>query len=208
VEKLARSVGDAAGYSYISFDDDVLRASIEADPVGFVADLPDKVVLDEMQRVPKLFTALKVAIDRDRRPGRFILTGSANVLLLPRLADSLAGRLEILRLHPLAQSELAARQSNFLDLCLAMASRRNIRNDRAGILPNGLQQVAILLRLHDSPPIAVPFGIVTISKHWCSAMSETWPASARWKCYLVCLQWRPDKLRGCSMWRIWPRLFN
>jgi len=84
---LARSVGDAAGYSYISFDDDVLRASIEADPVGFVADLPDKVVLDEVQRVPKLFTALKVAIDRDRRPGRFILTGSANVLLLPRLAD-------------------------------------------------------------------------------------------------------------------------
>jgi len=80
-------VGDAAGYSYISFDDDVLRTSIEADPVGFVADLPDKVVLDDVQRVPKLFTALKVAIDRDRRPGRFILTGSANVLLLPRLAD-------------------------------------------------------------------------------------------------------------------------
>ncbi len=112
---LARSVGDAAGYSYISFDDDVLCASIQADPIGFVADLPDKVVLDEVQRVPELFTALKVAIDRDRRPGRFILTGSANVLLLPRLADSLAGRLEILRLHPLAQSELAAKQSNFLD---------------------------------------------------------------------------------------------
>ncbi len=113
---LARAVGDAAGYAYISFDDDVLRASVLSDPVGFVADLPDKVVLDEVQRVPELFTALKVAVDRDRRPGRFILTGSANVLLVPRLADSLAGRMEeILRLHPLAQSELAAQQPDFLD---------------------------------------------------------------------------------------------
>jgi predicted AAA+ superfamily ATPase len=129
---LARSVGDAAGYSYISFDDDVLRASIEADPVGFVADLPDKVVLDEVQRVPKLFTALKVAIDRDRRPGRFILTGYANVLLLPRLADSLAGRLEILRLHPLAQSELAARQSNFLDALFGDGFKANHKGHRSG----------------------------------------------------------------------------
>ncbi len=113
---LARAVGDRAGYAYLSFDDDVLRASAEADPAGFVGDLPDKVVLDEVQRVPALFTALKLAVDRDRRPGRFILTGSANVLLLPRLADSLAGRMEILRLHPLAQSELAGRQSRFLDV--------------------------------------------------------------------------------------------
>lgn len=112
---LARTVGDEVGYSYISFDDDVLRASVKADPVGFVADLPDKVVLDEVQRIPELFTALKVAVDRDRRPGRFILTGSANVLLVPKLADSLAGRMEILRLHPLAQSELAAKLPNFLD---------------------------------------------------------------------------------------------
>lgn len=112
---LARSVGDASGYSYISFDDDVLRASTQADPAGFLANLPDNVVLDEVQRVPELFTTLKVAIDRDRRPGRFILTGSANVLLLPRLADSLAGRMEILRLHPLAQSELTARPPHFLD---------------------------------------------------------------------------------------------
>lgn len=112
---LARAVGDAAGYAYISFDDDVRRASAQTDPVGFVADLPDHVVLDEVQRVPELFTALKAAVDRDRRPGRFLLTGSANVLLVPRLADSLAGRMEILRLHPLAQAELAAHRSGFLD---------------------------------------------------------------------------------------------
>lgn len=112
---LSRVVGDAAGYAYTSFDDDVLRAAAQADPVGFVADLPDKAVLDEVQRVPELFTTLKAAVDRDRRSGRFILTGSANVLLLPKLADSLAGRMEILRLHPLAQAELAARQPGFLN---------------------------------------------------------------------------------------------
>lgn len=68
-----------------------------------------------MQRVPKLFTALKVDVDRRRTPGRFLLTGSANVLLVPHLADSLAGRMEILRLFPLAQCELSRRKSRFLD---------------------------------------------------------------------------------------------
>lgn len=111
---LARAVGDKAGYAYVSFDNDVLRASVLADPLGFVADLPGKAVLDEVQRVPELFTALKAAVDRDRRPGRFILTGSANVLLVPRLADSLAGRMEILRLHPFAQAEMSGKQSSFL----------------------------------------------------------------------------------------------
>jgi predicted AAA+ superfamily ATPase len=100
---LARSVGAAKGYGYVSFDDDVALAAAQADPVGFVGDLPDRTVLDEVQRAPWLFTALKTAVDRERTPGRFILTGSANVLLVPKLADSLAGRMEILRLHPVAQ---------------------------------------------------------------------------------------------------------
>lgn len=112
---LARKIGDASGYVYITFDDDVLRAAAKADPVGFVADLHDRVILDEVQRVPELFTSIKATVDRDRTPGRFILTGSANVLLLPNLADSLAGRMEILRLHPLTQSELAGRPARFLD---------------------------------------------------------------------------------------------
>jgi predicted AAA+ superfamily ATPase len=94
---LACMVGDAAGYEYITFDDDVQLAAAQADPVGFVAGLPDRTVLDEVQRAPGLFLALKTAVDRGRRPGRFILTGSANVLLVPKLADSLAGRMEIHR---------------------------------------------------------------------------------------------------------------
>jgi predicted AAA+ superfamily ATPase len=113
---LARSVGDARDYSYFSFDDDVTLAAAEADPVGFVAELPERVVLDEVQRAPMIFAALKSAIDRRRTPGRFLLTGSANVLLLPTLSDSLAGRLGLLRLHPLAQCELAAHESRFIDL--------------------------------------------------------------------------------------------
>ena len=94
------------GYAYITFDDDAARNAARADPAGFVADLPARVVLDEVQRVPDLFAAIKLAIDRDRRPGRFVLTGSTNVLLVPALADSLAGRMQILRLHPLSQTEL------------------------------------------------------------------------------------------------------
>jgi predicted AAA+ superfamily ATPase len=116
---LAQVVGNPMGYAYISFDDDVARAAAEADPTGFVGDLPPRVIMDEVQRVPALFAALKVAVDRDRTPGRFLLTGSANVLLLPKLADSLAGRMAILRLHPLAQCELDRQPSRFLDTLFA-----------------------------------------------------------------------------------------
>ena len=112
---LARRVGESLGHAYLNFDDDVARRAAQADPAGFVADLPERVILDEVQRAPEIFAALKTAVDRQRMAGRFLLTGSANVLLLPKLADSLAGRMEILRLHPLAQCELERRPAGFLD---------------------------------------------------------------------------------------------
>jgi len=112
---LALHVGKRAGFTYLTFDDAVAREAATSDPIGLVANLPRHVILDEVQHVPQLFSALKAAIDRQRLPGRFILTGSANVLLLPKLSDSLAGRMAILRLHPLAQCELARRPSHFLD---------------------------------------------------------------------------------------------
>ena len=121
---LAREVGEGAGYAYVTFDDDVQRAAAEADPVGFVAELPALVVLDEIQRVPALFTSIKASVDRDRRSGRFILTGSANVLMVPKLADSLAGRMETLRLYPLAQAEIAGARSNFIDALFSARIRR------------------------------------------------------------------------------------
>ena len=96
-------------YTYFSFDDPVTRDGARADPTGFVADLPERVILDEVQRVPELFEAIKISVDRQRAPGRFLLTGSTNVFLVPQLSDSLAGRIQIVPLHPLTQYELTGR---------------------------------------------------------------------------------------------------
>lgn len=130
---LARLVGDKAGFSYLSFDDDVQRASAQADPVGYVAELPARVILDEVQRVPEIFTSLKAAVDTRREPGRFILTGSANVLLVPKLADSLAGRMDLLRLHPLAQVELAGEDSHFLSRLFTKGFKAGVSGRRLGL---------------------------------------------------------------------------
>jgi len=103
---LARMVGTPRGYAYINFDDNIARDAAQMDPAGFVANLPEHIILDEVQRAPELFTALKLEVDRRRVPGRFLLTGSTSVLLLSNLSDSLAGRMQVLRLHPFAQREL------------------------------------------------------------------------------------------------------
>ena len=114
---LAQAVAKKHGYTYFTFDDENVLRAARADPVGFCAELPERSVLDEVQRIPELFTSIKGLVDRDRRPGRLILTGSANVLLLPKLADSLAGRMEVLRLGPLTQVEMGARapETVFID---------------------------------------------------------------------------------------------
>ncbi len=110
---LAHSVGGKLGYHYITFDDDNQLQAAKADPIGFVQGLPEHTILDEIQRTPELFTAIKASVDQNRKPGRFILTGSANVLLLPKLADSLAGRMEIIHLRPLAQAEITGLKPTF-----------------------------------------------------------------------------------------------
>lgn len=129
---LARLLGERKGYAYFTFDDDVIRSAATSDPVGFVAELPQRAILDEIQRVPQLFTTLKATVDRQRSAGRFLLTGSANVLLVPKLADSLAGRMEIVRLFPLAQCELAGHRSRFLER--AFGASFKLRNcERLGV---------------------------------------------------------------------------
>jgi len=104
---------------YLTFDDPPTLAAASGDPVGFLAGLSCDVVLDEVQLVPSLFRPLKAAVDRDRRPGRLLLTGSAQVLLLPRLSESLAGRMEILTLWPLGQGEADGGGGSFVDLAFS-----------------------------------------------------------------------------------------
>jgi hypothetical protein len=104
-------VTNLAGYQaeYVTLDDPSVLAAARRDPVGFIDQFDDSVILDEVQRAPELFLPIKAAVDRDRRPGRFLLTGSANVLLIPSVADALVGRVEVLTLWPLSTAELQGR---------------------------------------------------------------------------------------------------
>ena len=105
---------NGARRTYLTFDDAGVLAAAKDDPAGFLAGLAGPVTLDEVQHLPELFPAIKAAVDRKRTAGRFLLTGSANVLLLPRLSESLAGRMEILTLWPLAQAEIEGRPDGCL----------------------------------------------------------------------------------------------
>jgi len=104
VQALARA---REGTRYVTLDDATTLASAESDPTGFVRrGGGGLLVVDEVQKAPGLLPAIKVEVDRDRRPGRYVLTGSARVLTLPQVSESLAGRMEIMQLRPLAQSEI------------------------------------------------------------------------------------------------------
>lgn len=95
----------ARGAPFLSLDDAATLAAVRADPAAFVRGA-NRLVIDEVQRAPELILAIKSEVDRDTRAGRFLLTGSADVLTLPRIMDSLAGRAGVVRLYPLAQAEI------------------------------------------------------------------------------------------------------
>jgi predicted AAA+ superfamily ATPase len=117
---LVRQVAEnsSGGFRYLTLDDALTLLSAQEDPVGMIRSL-DRAVIDEIQRAPGLLLAIKQSVDEDRRPGRFLLTGSANVMALPTVADSLAGRMETLSLLPLSQSEIAGQSTNWLDRVFA-----------------------------------------------------------------------------------------
>lgn len=102
-----------AEMDYYTLDNATTLDAARQDPVGFVRRM-DRAIIDEVQRAPELLLAIKESVDTDQRPGRFLLTGSANLMTLPRVADSLAGRMEVVRLLPLAQSEIRTSGSSFL----------------------------------------------------------------------------------------------
>ena len=109
---------------FITFDDANVLAAAKADPTGFLSSCPEPLALDEIQRVPELFLAIKASVDRNRAPGRFLLSGSANVLFLPRFADSLAGRMEVMTLWPFSQGELEGVREGFIDAVFASRLQR------------------------------------------------------------------------------------
>jgi predicted AAA+ superfamily ATPase len=113
---LVKHLNDS-GYKarYISFDDYSFQMAAKADPAGFVSGLQSNVVIDEVQRVPEIFLAIKAVVDKKRVPGQFLLTGSANILTIPKIADSLAGRIEIQMLWPFSQCELRNGSGGLID---------------------------------------------------------------------------------------------
>jgi uncharacterized protein len=117
---LAQSLpGDGYDAEYFTLDDAATLAAAQSDPDGFIGGLPERVILDEVQRVPELFRAIKQSVDARRKPGRFLLTGSAQALVLPKLSESLVGRMEVLTLWPFSQGEIAGRHDGFVDACFA-----------------------------------------------------------------------------------------
>lgn len=104
--------------TYLTLDDQTTLDAASEDPVGFVRAL-DRCTIDEVQRVPELLLAIKRSVDQDYRPGRFLLTGSANVLTLPRVADSLAGRMETIQMLPLARVETQGTAPTFVERLFA-----------------------------------------------------------------------------------------
>lgn len=115
--------------AYFTLDDATVLNAAATDGASFIAGLPERVVLDEVQRVPALFLALKAEVDRRRQSGRFLLTGSANVWTLPRLADSLAGRMEVVSLWPFSQGELEGRRESFLAAAFSGAALPTARSE-------------------------------------------------------------------------------
>ncbi len=121
--------------AYFSLDDAPFLDAAKADPAGVVAALPRMVAIDEIQRAPELLPAIKLSVDMDRAPGRFVLAGSANLLLLPMLAESLAGRMETIRLMPLAESEKERKPGRFLRDLLAGAIKPAFASERRHACP-------------------------------------------------------------------------
>ena len=136
---LARSLASSSHRAaYYTLDDADVRSAASSDPAAFVAGLEGPVVLDEIQRAPELLLTIKAAVDRDRSPGRFLVTGSAQLMALPRLADTLAGRIEVLTLHPFTQGEMFGARDSFVEALFSrrgLQSPQTIEHDPLSLLP-------------------------------------------------------------------------
>jgi predicted AAA+ superfamily ATPase len=130
---LCGTIAAAHGMSSVTLDESSAREAARHDPTGFIADLGTPVFIDEVQRAPDLVLALKESVDRDPRPGRYLVTGSANLLLSPTIGDSLAGRVERVPLRPFTQAEVElAGVPSWLDELWAGGPAPQIQTDSVG----------------------------------------------------------------------------
>jgi len=93
-------------YQYVSLEDPDIREYVQTDPRGFLATYPDKTIIDEAQRVPKLFSYLQTHIDNQNKEGMYLLAGSHNFLMMQSIGQSLAGRTAVLKLLPFSHYEM------------------------------------------------------------------------------------------------------
>ena len=135
---LVRKIGETSR-TYITLDDRTTLEAAQSDPTGFLRGL-DRATIDEIQRAPELLLEIKKTVDEDYRPGRFLLTGSASVMNLPRISDSLAGRIETLTMFPLARAEIGGRTPNFLERLFA----GDIQGSEDAIIGDELVRISLI----------------------------------------------------------------
>jgi uncharacterized protein len=149
---------------YLTFDDAAVLAAARHDPAGFVAGLEGPVIIDEVQHAPDILPALKLAVDRDRRPGRFLLTGSANILLLPRVSESSR-----------VSKKISSTASSPLNL-RSLESRRKTR-EGAPIFWIGWRAAVIRRRSAERPKSGGGTGSAPTSRPFCNVTCGRWPTS-------------------------------
>lgn len=157
---LAQHIADDS-WSYLTLDDDNILNAARNDPQGLLKRQKNSVIIDEVQRAPGLLKAVKLLIDQDRRPGRFLITGSADILSMPRTSESLAGRSEIIPLMPLSQVELHKRQPEFI----AAAFKGDIPTPDSALEEEEL--IAIILK--GGFPEVIARNNVRRQQQWCQA---------------------------------------
>ena len=111
---------------YVTLDNAGILSAAGGDPSGFIAGIEKPVVIDEAQRIPELLLSIKEDVDRHRRPGRYILTGSADILTVPKVADALVGRVELMTLWPLSIAEIKGHEENIVDALYRADFLRNL----------------------------------------------------------------------------------
>jgi len=131
---LVMAIADAEGISYRTLDDATVLSAAAADPVGFLRSLGDRTVIDEVQRVPELLTVIKASVDTNRKAGRYLLTGSSNIMTLPRVSESLAGRMELHVLRPFSQGELSDTVDCFVDRVFSEMPEAEGENSREALV--------------------------------------------------------------------------